>query len=337
MKGLSLTSISKEWVSAHQTALKRYFVQEQVESSIAPSVRARPRDNVVGVGIGRKFSNGEWTSKPCVRFYVEKKIPREAIPTEHMLPQHIDGLPTDVIETGRFRASATVLDEQLVTRPAKPGCSIGFAFSGTDSEFVMAGTFGAVVEADGKLFILSNNHVLANENALPIGAQIFQPGLLDRGSPATDQIAKLSRFVQLQVGMPNAVDCAIAEVLKDDFVDPTVMRVGRLNSGQPVEAVEGMSVEKTGRETSFTAGTVNDVKATVRIKYDNLGVITFADQILVSGNDGAPFSGDGDSGALIVERQSRRPVGLICGISQSHSLANHIDNVLTQLGVRIVV
>ena len=35
--------------------------------------------------------------------------------------------------------------------------------------FVMAGTYGAVVTDGTDVFILSNNHVLANENDLPLG------------------------------------------------------------------------------------------------------------------------------------------------------------------------
>lgn len=47
----------------------------------------------------------------------------------------------------------------------------------------MAGTFGAVVTKAGKRFILSNNHVLAENGLISLGAPIFQPGLLDGGKP----------------------------------------------------------------------------------------------------------------------------------------------------------
>jgi hypothetical protein len=51
-----------------------------------------------------------------------------------MLPGKIKGLPTDVIETGRFRAFAGAAKERVRIRPARPGCSVGFAFSGKDAE-----------------------------------------------------------------------------------------------------------------------------------------------------------------------------------------------------------
>jgi hypothetical protein len=37
--------------------------------------------------------------------------------------------------------------------------------------------------------------------------------LLDGGTPATDQIAALTKFITLQAGKPNTVDCAIAKPL----------------------------------------------------------------------------------------------------------------------------
>jgi len=51
--------------------------------------------------------------------------------------------------------------------------------------------------------------VLADENRLPIGAAIFQPGLLDGGSVSTDQVAALARFIALDPTKPNMVDCGL--------------------------------------------------------------------------------------------------------------------------------
>jgi hypothetical protein len=179
---------------------------------------SHPDDNLVGIGIGYKIANGKPTTKRCVRFYVERKIAKTAMSSDYVLPSQVKGVITDVIETGRFRPlPAAVPREQRRLRPARPGCSIGFQFSGDQARFVMAGTFGAVVEAAGTRFILSNNHVLANENALPIGSPIFQPGLLDHGDPSRDQVATLTRFVTLRSGDSNALDCAIAEILNPEL------------------------------------------------------------------------------------------------------------------------
>ena len=55
-----------------------------------------------------------------------------------------------------------------------------------------------------------------------------------------------------------------------------------------------------------------------------------------TGLDGTLFSGDGDSGALIVERGSNAAVGLLIGGSGDCTIANHIDDVLESLNVSLV-
>jgi hypothetical protein len=76
-----------------------------------------------------------------------------------------------------------------------------------------------------------------------------------------------------------------------------------------------------------------DVSATVKIKYD-LGMLTFADQILIVGNKGL-FSDSGDSGSLIVDQKAKAPVGLLFAGSPTNTIANHIGDVLGALNVTI--
>lgn len=301
------------------------------------AISTQPSHNVVGVGIGYKVMKGKPTTKRCIRLYVDRKIAKEAIPKDFLLPPRINGVPTDVIETGRFRAlPATVPITRRRLRPARPGCSAGFQFTGSQAGFVMAGTFGAVVEADGTRYILSNNHVLANENALPEGSPIFQPGLLDHGNPARDQIARLARFIPLTTSQPNSVDCAIAEILDPKTVRAAFLpKVGRLTSPEPIVATEGMRVEKVGRTTGYTTGLVFDLSADVRVEYE-LGVLIFQDQILIRGSTGM-FSDSGDSGSVIVDRATRRATGLLSAGSASHTVASPLADVLAQLRVSMVV
>lgn len=303
----------------------------------AYAVSTKPQHNVVGVGIGRKIIKGKPTTKQCVRIYVERKLEKGLIPKEFVLPTKLEGYATDVVQVGRFRAlPATVPLPQRRLRPAKPGCSIGFRFTGGDVGLLMAGTFGAVVESDGARYILSNNHVLANENALPIGSPIFQPGLLDHGNPARDQIAKLTRFIPLDAEKANTADCGIAEILDPNSVSPAFLpRVGRLGSPEPLEAAEGMRVHKTGRTTGYTTGTIFDVSADVSVSYDS-GMLIFEDQILIRGDARGLFSDAGDSGSVIVERSTRRAVALLFAGSETHTVANHLSGVLARLAVNLV-
>jgi len=200
----------------------------------------------------------------------------------------------------------------------------------------MAGTFGAVVRGEGRRCILSNNHVLADENALALKSPIFQPGLLDGGNPTADQIAKLTRFVPLRAGVDNKVDCAIAEEVEPNLLNPRFLpKIGKLHNPQPLDAVETMHVMKVGRTTGFTTGIVTDVSVDLQIEYAQ-GVLNFTDQIFIKGDDGQPFSAAGDSGSIIVDMKTRRPVALLFAGSPAFTAANPLPDVLAALDVEVV-
>jgi S1-C subfamily serine protease len=336
---------------------KRGAVEQLLVRARAPrqrhvwAVHAHPEHNVVGVGIGRKIKRGRPTRTRCVRIYVERKIPRDTLPPELILPKRFGDVVTDVIETGRLRAYVPGMTAgQKRLRPARPGCSIGFQFADSQvGPVIMAGTLGALVEADGTRYILSNNHVLANENLLPVGSPIFQPGLLDGGDPTTDQIATLERFIPLKADEANAVDCALAALVDANFVSSTILpKVGRLKSAEPIDAAEGMRVEKTGRATGYTTGSVFEVAYTGKVQFE-LGMLTFENQVLIRGDQGA-FSNGGDSGSLVVDCETGRATGLLFGgVSQfdkatglllggvpPFTIANHLSDVLETLNVRLV-
>ncbi len=59
------------------------------------------------------------------------------------------------------------------------------------------------------MFILSNNHVLANSNTAAIGDPILQPGSHDGGTLTNDHIADLADFIPISIaGLPS--ECNIA-------------------------------------------------------------------------------------------------------------------------------
>jgi len=320
-------------VAAKATAVKALLPKAAPHAEFAAlTASTAPDQNVVGIGVGRKVTNGKVTSTVAIHVYVERKVPKKAVPKGDAIPSRINGVPTDVIETGRFFAQATPV-AQTRLRPAKGGCSIGFQGDG----FVMAGTFGCLVTDGESRFILSNNHVIANENALPLNSPIFQPGLLDNGTVPADRIAKLARMVKI-VPLPadNHVDAAIAVLDKVTLASPLILpKVGKLKSTATVPAVERMKVHKHGRTTGYTQGQVMDVTADVNVQYD-FGVARFVDQIIIVGDSGS-FSDSGDSGSLIVDRATRQATGLLFAGSSSHTIANPIDEVLSALGVTLLI
>ena len=194
---------------AAKTSMSRRYLAKAVPAGVTTFGLAAPlkaAQNVVGVGVGTKFSAGKETTTTCVRFYVGQKIGKGALSAKDLLPTEIDGIPTDVIVTGKFRMLDTAADNKKRRRPVRPGTSIGFQFPPPKDGFVMAGTFGAVVTKSGKRFILSNNHVLA-ENGLISLAWISTAQDLPKSAPCFRARSRLSGVTWLRSTKARARVC----------------------------------------------------------------------------------------------------------------------------------
>ena len=338
--GFSATQIDS-LRAAKRAAAQRLLqpAQSTTFSALAASTSPTPSMNLVGVGLGEKISGGKHTGVMAVKLLVRIKYPDNQVPDEDRLPTEVDGHPVDVEQVGTFRrfmppapALAPMPNPRTTIKPARPGCSIGFR--DPNNQFIMAGTFGALVSRGTKRFVLSNNHVLADENNLPLGSSIFQPGFLDAGNPPHNRvIARLSKFVPLVIGGSNSVDCAIAELTSANAATNAVLFIGPPTGKKPAQI--DMIVHKFGRTTGFTVGRVTSIETDVSVQYE-AGVVSFQDQIIIQGLAAQPFSAAGDSGSLILERSTNRAVGLLFAGSSSHTIANHIDAVLSALNVRLV-
>ena len=105
----------------------------------------------------------------------------------------------DLAYVGRVvkRAVPGLQDEN---RPLRIGCSVGHFR-------ITAGTLGCIVRnSKGDMLILSNNHVLADENRARKGDAILQPGDLDGGKRPGSVVAKLKTFTSLKKRGVNLVD-----------------------------------------------------------------------------------------------------------------------------------
>lgn len=217
------------------------------------------------------------------------------------------------------------------TRPLRIGSSVGHPD-------ITAGTLGCFVTAGGDdRAILSNNHVLADENRASLGDEILQPGPRDAGQPPGDRIATLSNFVPLTSIGKNSVDAAVAnliEGIQGDF--QALPGLGPLN-GVRTSPLEGEEIVfKIGRTTGLTRGRVSAFEVDdVWVQYD-MGTIGFDNQIEIASLGSSPFSLGGDSGSLIVDEDLRAVALLFAGNDVDVTYANPIQEVLQILGVQIV-
>lgn len=211
-------------------------------------------------------------------------------------------------------------------RPATPGTSIGHYQGGT-------GTFGCLVQDLEGVYILSNNHVLANWDNASLGDEILQPGPADSGVVHRDEIASLKDYVPVGPTLSNEVDAAIAEPYDDSDVDPEIPLIGFINGA--VSASISMPVHKFGRTTLLTQGYVDSISADINV-FSNGSFITFENQIEIRSDEGR-FSAPGDSGALILDSRNNNATGLLfAGSPNNRTFANPIDRVLSALKVELL-
>lgn len=282
------------------------------------------RENIVGFGVGFRYTANNLSGDVVAKVYVKEKLPlRDLSPNSHV-PPAIDGIPTDVEQIGE-----AILHSYAKRYPRPVPCGVTVSNIGLNG----SGTLGClVILNNNKLCILSNNHVLANENAAAIGSDIIQPGNAEP-APAPDQvIGSLENFVRINA-TGNLVDAAVAWT---SYALSSPTHITYKVNPSPLGATLGMTVLKNGRTTQSTIGTVTEVGVNISVPYDPFPAgAEMNDQIGIRGVSG-PFSMPGDSGSLIVTNGTKQPVALLFAGSTDNSITfgNPIQAVITALGIR---
>ncbi len=62
------------------------------------------KKGVVGCATGYKIIGGKKSNEPAVVCYVVKKKPRNELKDEDIVPAELEGVPTDVVESGELKA-----------------------------------------------------------------------------------------------------------------------------------------------------------------------------------------------------------------------------------------
>lgn len=306
--------------------------------------------NVHAVGIGRKITDGVETDVLCVRVYVVQKLALSLLAPRDRIPESIDGLPVDVIESApaflsddrldRIAATACTLARRQRQRPVVAGISAGhFAVTaGTLGYFCRSTRVGDNLD---QIHVLSNNHVFADVDKAQPGDALYQPGSADGGGP-NDTFAEFVRAVPIRMGgkFPNRVDAAIGRLLPEVDYVRGICTIGPVTGATRASLL--MPVCKHGRTTGYTEGRVVDIDydALVGMDHQNPKIVAlFADQIRIERDPPFPAIGlGGDSGSLVVERDGKAAVGLYFAGPEdgSYGIANHIHEVFNELQVQLI-
>jgi hypothetical protein len=353
------------------------------------SVLNDPTNGIIGVGVGRKSAGPiDDDSDLCITGFVERKLSKKelrarAVPDFHASFKAVSGaspaaheLEIDVVEAGSafsaepglriargqrgsFGGPPPSVDLQKKFEMIRSGIGITNPV-GAYPQYLSAGTLGFFVKDEqGRLYLVSNNHVIANENSARKGNAIVQPGTLDLTDTELEmmntldrlrnrlRIARLSAWVDIRFPSANEiafneVDCAIAEVEENRRSMTEVARVGLggvsrglgpdFRIDPDTGRVRGSTrVYKAGRTTGWTEGEVVALDVLVDVEY-GAGAARFRNQVAIRAtqdNDG-PFSAAGDSGSGIYNADHRL-VGLLFAGSTTRTLANPARTVVREL------
>lgn len=218
-----------------------------------------------------------------------------------------------------------------------------------------AGTFGALVkDAEGRLLGLTNNHVSGACNCAAPGLPILCPGPIDANeesiSPFT--IGRHLRLLPINEGIPENIDisknCDVALFEVEDPDQVSSMQGDKFDT--PISTttpVGGMRVEKFGRTTGHTTGTVLGTAASplpVGYSIKEYGIsksVFFDDVVIVQGEGDQPFSKAGDSGSLVIgidAEGERQAVGLVFAGNEQRGLSFilPLPSILHALEVELV-
>jgi len=299
-------------------------------------------NGVVCVATGRN-DEGE----VCIVIFTREEVEAEAF------PERIEDVPVELRVMGEvvpatrnemtafatMNSSANVLGTLQATnsptsrlqRPVPIGTSI------SNWHECGAGTLGVRLRRGDEYFVLSCNHVFARLNAASPGELLLQPGRADVGCAQTleDTIGRVADFQPISYTSLNIMDAAIARTSPDLVSFSTPTNGYGIPSSTTITAAIDMPVQKYGRTTGLTTGTISGVNATVAINYP-AGTAYFVGQILISSSNKKAFVDGGDSGSLVVTNNANKnPVGLIFAKSGNYGYASPIDWILDQFDAQI--
>ncbi|MEO5619245.1 MAG: hypothetical protein ABIS67_15860 [Candidatus Eisenbacteria bacterium] len=271
---------------------------------------------VVGDGVG---PGGD--GRPVIKVFVTRSGLR--------IPKQIQGVPVEQEVTGTISAFSLTGSH----RPLAIGVSAG------NINECLPGTIGAVLRKGNRDYLLSCNHVFARQNQAALGETIVQPsrpdGSADCSPNPADAVGVLADFEPLDfAGGNNFIDAAIVEVALPPGMVSCATPAGFYGypGVTPAAPATGLAIQKLGRTTELTRGSIKAINVKVKISYP-LGVAKFQGVMLTS----AGFGAFGDSGSLVVtDDGARAPVGLIfAGDAQGRAIVCPIGPVLARFGATI--
>jgi len=329
--------------------------------------------DVTSVGLGYQYTNGENTGQVCVVVGVKKKVTEKSVRIERLIPAKAAGHMTDVQERDIKAPRDVTEDLTQRMRPCPPGFSIGHVkiTAGTLGAYVKRGQSDEYRILSNNHVLANSNDAQPNDMIIQPGkadggfSGTDQFGWLEdfaviKWDGDNGEKKKAAKFMwnawrwpanmiakawgcpyRLQVQKPHAidqphpnlVDAAVARPVSQGHVRlDYLFNIGELKGIRDLEL--GDTVQKAGRTTEHTIGTVEGVDTMTKVQYGAGKIATFEDQLVIRGGNGSEFSAGGDSGSAILTMDGYIG-GLLFAGGSGVTIANRISNVVALLGVRL--
>ncbi|KAA3615376.1 MAG: hypothetical protein DWQ05_13550 [Calditrichaeota bacterium] len=321
------------------------------------------KSNVVATGVGFKRVNGKATGDLALICSVSSKKEKKFLSSSELIPTAIQNIPTDVYPTGLIYA---LEDPTRKFRPAPGGVSIGHVNITAGTLGCLVQKNGIQYILSNNHVLANSNDASIGDHIIQPGAaddgrfpedriaelsdfvKIEFQGLGGIEPPSDCKIANgaagflnlfaalvfsktrlVSKKITKTQASENLVDCAIAKPLEAGFVKNEILDIGKIKG--VADGTVGMSVQKSGRTTGHTKGSITQIDVTVNVSYGSNKIATFEDQLMTGGG----MSAGGDSGSAVLNDKNEI-VGLLFAGSSNSTIINRIQNVFSALNVEII-
>jgi hypothetical protein len=310
-----------------QTALGRAMA---VQAANQPALLGT--EGIRGVGIGQVDSN------------LTILVLVDSTNTAALLPPTLDGFPVSVQLVGSIHLDSCLGENPQLAYPLP----VPLGVSGGNDLPVLggcaSGTIGFKVRDNtnpGVVGWISNAHVAANATngcpGAPVGTPEYQPGPVDTTPvcSAGQLVGTLNRFVALNFSGGNSVVDAAFVQSSDADVSSTILNLGpQVNNVVP--PFVGQFVQKNGRTTGCTEGTVTAINLAFPITYDCGSIALYTNNIMIAPLPPAPaMSEPGDSGSPIVDPENNAVALNYAGDDLGNAYGFPMASVLSALNVSL--
>ncbi len=265
------------------------------------------------------------------------------------LPPSLDGLPVNVQVVGSIHAGLCGASNPQIAYPLPVPLGVSGGNAVLFGGCCASGTIGFKVRDNsiGTIGWISNNHVVGHgtdgcPSTAPIGTPEYQPGSVDTGCNPGQSVGTLARTIPINfTGGDNLVDCGFVQSSDLDVSDIILNLGPQINNVVP--AFVGQSVQKNGRTSDCTEGTVTGINLTINVDYSETtpcattcGTATFTNQVEYSPTPpSTTMSVPGDSGSPVVDADNNAVALNFAADGIGDGFGNPIGAVLAALNVSL--